>query len=255
MNPKPKDIFNKLCKKQSGNEPCSDMWKPENKKVPFMAHRGELARRTDAEKVEILRHAIACVLGTSDLHDLQRMCADLTFSHSDESVNKHTLINAMLLTEGDEPALYDDASINQVIDKYKHNAAFNRLANIILMAFDQDLPVTTKDFTDAVLAGSFSHQQRKFLEAINDDKQRGLHRKYVVFRTDGSSLPGGKHENCEYFVLDWDHDPFTIPAMEAYAEACKEKYPELAVDIYRKIRAYRTKHNHEFTTKEPENNE
>ena len=64
-----------------------------------------------------------------------------------------------------------------------------------------------------------------------DDTNCGIYKKFSVRRTDGSSDKYRKHAVCEYFVLDWKHDPFTIPAMKAYAAACKSKYPELASDI------------------------
>lgn len=64
-----------------------------------------------------------------------------------------------------------------------------------------------------------------------NDKSRGLHRKFTVKRTDGQSKPGKKHEDCEYFVLDITHDPFALPALEAYAESCRNDYPELAKDL------------------------
>ena len=63
------------------------------------------------------------------------------------------------------------------------------------------------------------------------DKQIGLYQKYYVERTDGSSGPGGKHENCSYYVLDLVHDEFAIPALRAYAAACRGEYPQLAADI------------------------
>ena len=63
------------------------------------------------------------------------------------------------------------------------------------------------------------------------DKTRGLYEKFIVTRTDGSSEPGGKHENCNYFVLDLDHDPFAKAAIKAYWEACKSEYPLLAKDL------------------------
>jgi hypothetical protein len=61
----------------------------------------------------------------------------------------------------------------------------------------------------------------------------GLHRKYQVTRTDGSSGEGGKHEHCAYFVLDLEHDEFAIPALKAYAKACRKTHPELADDLER----------------------
>jgi hypothetical protein len=68
-------------------------------------------------------------------------------------------------------------------------------------------------------------------EQIAKDHAVGLYRKFDVRRTDGSSDPGGKHEACEYFVLDWQHDPFTVPAVRAYADACEATYPALAADL------------------------
>ena len=67
-------------------------------------------------------------------------------------------------------------------------------------------------------------------EPLSDPKKGVIH-KYDVQRTDGSSKPGSKHEHCAYFVLDLDHDEFAIPALEAYAAACKTKFPVLASDL------------------------
>lgn len=64
---------------------------------------------------------------------------------------------------------------------------------------------------------------------MNDD--RGIHSKYKVERTDGSSGPGGKHEGCTYFVLDLEHDEYAIPALKAYAKACRRDNPALAADL------------------------
>ena len=60
---------------------------------------------------------------------------------------------------------------------------------------------------------------------------RGLHRKYRVERTDGSSAPGGKHADCAYFVLDRTHDVYAVPALRAYANACEAESPALAADL------------------------
>lgn len=67
----------------------------------------------------------------------------------------------------------------------------------------------------------------------------GIHNKFNVRRTDGSSSPGRKHEKCAYFVLDLEHDPYAIPALKAYAEACKDKLPDLARDLCKIIMAER----------------
>ncbi len=73
-----------------------------------------------------------------------------------------------------------------------------------------------------------------------DDKDHGLYSKYKVIRADGSGEPGGKHENCSYFILDLDHDPFALPALEAYAGACaKDGYTKLSDDLLQEIKARR----------------
>ncbi len=63
------------------------------------------------------------------------------------------------------------------------------------------------------------------------DTGQGLFQKFEVRRTDGSSEPGGKHEGCEYFVLDTDHDPYAAAALRAYASACEASHPLLARDL------------------------
>lgn len=63
------------------------------------------------------------------------------------------------------------------------------------------------------------------------DQHRGLYGKFTVTREDGSSAPGGKHEGCNYFVLDLDHDSNAEAALRAYAAACQRKYPALAADL------------------------
>lgn len=61
-----------------------------------------------------------------------------------------------------------------------------------------------------------------------DGKDTGIYRKFIVERAND---PQGKHDGCEYFVLDWYHDPFTIPAVLAYADACEARFPLLAADL------------------------
>lgn len=65
----------------------------------------------------------------------------------------------------------------------------------------------------------------------DSDTKRGAYQKFDVSRTDGSSGVGEKHEHCTYFVLDLNHDPCALPALAAYAKACKPKYPKLARDL------------------------
>lgn len=63
------------------------------------------------------------------------------------------------------------------------------------------------------------------------DKEKGIYRKFNVSRTDGSSEPGGKHEDCTYFVLDLDHDPHAKAALRAYQKSCCDDFPELGSDL------------------------
>lgn len=65
----------------------------------------------------------------------------------------------------------------------------------------------------------------------------GIYHKFWVRRTDGSSRDGEKHADCEYFVLDWEHDPFAVPAARAYAKACAATHPELAAELRRRAKA------------------
>lgn len=74
------------------------------------------------------------------------------------------------------------------------------------------------------------------------DRLRGLYRKFTVTRTDGASAPGGKHEGCDYFVLDLTHDPFAVVAIEAYAMVCRQDgYRLLADDLQDKAEVARVK--------------
>lgn len=67
------------------------------------------------------------------------------------------------------------------------------------------------------------------------DAERGLYKKYDVTRTDGSSGSGGKHEACEYFVLDLEHDRLAWGALEHYVRAAESDFPLLADDLHTKL--------------------
>jgi hypothetical protein len=69
-----------------------------------------------------------------------------------------------------------------------------------------------------------------------NDKKLGLYGKYRVERLDGSSAIGGKHEGCNYYVLDIEHDKYALPSLKAYADACQAEYPLLAEDILKLIK-------------------
>lgn len=71
-------------------------------------------------------------------------------------------------------------------------------------------------------------------DATKAANEQGLFRKFDIRRTDGSDQPGGKHEGCDYFVLDVTHDPYAIPALGAYAKACATTHPELALSMMKR---------------------
>lgn len=63
---------------------------------------------------------------------------------------------------------------------------------------------------------------------ISNQRNVGLYRKYSVQRLGDTA---GRHENCNYFVLDVEHDPFARDALLAYIEACENTHPFLAEDL------------------------
>ena len=65
----------------------------------------------------------------------------------------------------------------------------------------------------------------------------GLHDKYRISRTDGSSRKGGKHHDCFYFVLDLSHDEAAWDALRAYRDAVVDSRPDLAADLTQQIDA------------------
>jgi hypothetical protein len=68
-------------------------------------------------------------------------------------------------------------------------------------------------------------------DATKTAEQQGLFRKFVVRRTDGSDAPGGKHDGCDYFVLDVTHDKHAKAALAVYAASVEETHPQLAADM------------------------
>lgn len=60
----------------------------------------------------------------------------------------------------------------------------------------------------------------------------GVEPRYHVTRNDGRSVFGAKHYGCQYFVLDVTHaDDHTRAALKAYADSCRDQFPELAADL------------------------
>ena len=60
---------------------------------------------------------------------------------------------------------------------------------------------------------------------------KGLYNKFAVIRLDNSS----EHKNCDYFVLDLDHDQHALIAIQAYANSCQDESPLLAEDLRNKL--------------------
>ena len=73
------------------------------------------------------------------------------------------------------------------------------------------------------------------------DKTRGFYDKYRVVRVDGEDVPGRKHHGCRLFVLDVDHDKYAKPALQVYANQCREEYPLLAADLDEMVGAVKVK--------------
>lgn len=67
------------------------------------------------------------------------------------------------------------------------------------------------------------------------EAEQRIYRKYSVKRLRDRD---GKHRHCEFFVLDWRHDRFAVPAMLAYADACAAAFPALASDLREKANMF-----------------
>jgi hypothetical protein len=69
-----------------------------------------------------------------------------------------------------------------------------------------------------------------------EDVRNKLQQKYYVDRIDERDRAGGDRCDSKYFVLDYIHDPYSIPALEAYAEACSNDFPNLSMEISALVR-------------------
>lgn len=66
-------------------------------------------------------------------------------------------------------------------------------------------------------------------------KDKGLFNKFHVHRVDGRDAAGEKHDGCEYFVLDLNHDAHALAAIAAYAASCQHEFPVLSLDLREKL--------------------
>lgn len=72
------------------------------------------------------------------------------------------------------------------------------------------------------------------------DKTKGLINKFKVHRLNQTLESVEKHGDCRYFVLDPQHDPGAVAALQTYAEWCYENgYLPLADDLFEWIRKIR----------------
>lgn len=58
--------------------------------------------------------------------------------------------------------------------------------------------------------------------------KKGIEVRYTVKKKND---PTGKHDTCQYFVLDPLHDPLARGALMSYATAAEKEYPELAKEL------------------------
>ncbi len=73
-----------------------------------------------------------------------------------------------------------------------------------------------------------------------EDKRNKLQQKYYVERIDERDRADGDRADSKYFVLDYIHDPYSLPALEAYAQACEQDFPNLSAEIRALVRQIRS---------------
>lgn len=104
--------------------------------------------------------------------------------------------------------------------------------------FNDTKPTVTQMIASlkADLIAEFSDKQKATRSFPERDTSKpaegqGIFHKFTVNRVDGSDQPGGKHEGCDYFVLDMDHDPHAKAAIQAYALSCAQSHPQLSAEL------------------------
>jgi hypothetical protein len=76
-----------------------------------------------------------------------------------------------------------------------------------------------------------AHEAVRCGRRVVEDKRNKLQQKYYVERIDERDRTGGDRVDSKYFVLDYIHDPYSLPALEAYAQACSKDFPNLSAEI------------------------
>ncbi len=83
-------------------------------------------------------------------------------------------------------------------------------------------------------------------DAHLDDRARGLYPRYELKRLDGTP---GKHNKCDFFVLDLTHDKHAAPALLSYAMSAQaDGFKQLADDLFSKIQPYIKEINEQAAT-------
>lgn len=72
----------------------------------------------------------------------------------------------------------------------------------------------------------------------DDDRQRGLYRKYELYRVreDGNGYSRVLVTD-PFFVLRYTTDPHAAAALAAYADSCEAEYPVLAAELRELLRS------------------
>lgn len=71
---------------------------------------------------------------------------------------------------------------------------------------------------------------------VDPDRQRGLYRKYELYRVDETDPTQRSLVFDPFFVLRYTRDPHARVALAAYAKSCEADYPQLAADLRAALR-------------------
>lgn len=74
---------------------------------------------------------------------------------------------------------------------------------------------------------------------MTDDRQRGLYRKYELYRVkedDAGNVREHYQVTDPFFVLKYATDPHAAVAVRAYADSCEAEYPVLAAELRAAVR-------------------
>lgn len=127
------------------------------------------------------------------------------------------------------------AYVEMTIEQAKH--ALKNLADMAKLGLGNQSE--TVDFMVQRIEAAF-REPRKVVAL--PETSPGLYKKFHVRRTDARDISfHDKHFGCEYFVLDVTHDPFAIPALEAYIDYCRTDLPQLAADLEKLVGRHRRK--------------